>query len=222
MLRPAFPARLPSSLSDCTAIVTNDWDAFCGVDVMRDHWTVKHWPTGRRGYYWYLTFDDSGMRELAGECQRRLGVDGTDPVPLDGLHITVLGIGGVDQFTETEIASKVAAAQEELRGFDAFDVTVGPLTGSGSAIRLSVAPWDRLLDLHAALAGVGAEPTRFRPHLGIAYNNIERPAGPVIDAVRALRGIEPVAVRVKQIELVVVRREAREYRWDTMAAVALS
>lgn len=175
-----------------------------------------------QGYYWYLTFDDSNVRELAGACQRRLGIDGIDPVPLDGLHITVLGIGDAARVTDADVASRVARAREELRTFEAFDVIVGPLTGSGSAIRLSVVPWDRLLALHAVLIGRGTGPTRFRPHLGIAYNNTERSAGPVIDAVRLIREIGPVSVRVKQVELVVVRREARAYRWDTVASVALA
>ncbi|MFE9786523.1 2'-5' RNA ligase family protein [Nocardia salmonicida] len=226
-----FPRRLPDSTSDPEAIARNDWSAFSEIDVLRDHWTVKQWAPGRMGYYWYLTFDDADLIERAAECQQALAIGGVDPVPLDALHITMMGIGSTDDVAEGQIDGLISVAREHLSDVKPFDLAVGPLSGSRSAIRFSVAPWDPLLELHQLLSTCTEEvlrsvaspssPARFRPHLGIAYNNIDRSAVEVIDAVAELRGVERVTVRVNQVEMVVLRREDSTYRWDTRAVLAL-
>ncbi len=224
-----FPRHLPDSTSDPEAVARNDWAAFNEVDFLRDHWTVKQWSPGRTGYYWYLTFDDSDLVELAADCQQALMVGGVDPVPLDALHITVLGVGSTETVTEDEVGALISCAREELSEVKPFDLSVGPLSGSRSAIRFSVAPWDPLLDLHRLLATCTADTLqstamdvgRFRPHLGIAYNNTDRPAAEVLDAVAALRGHQRVGVRVNEVELVVLRREGPSYRWESRATIGL-
>ncbi|MFD3464223.1 2'-5' RNA ligase family protein [Nocardia fluminea] len=226
-----FPRLLPDSTSDPEAIARNDWSAFSEISALRDHWTVKQWAPGRTGYYWYLTFDDAELIELAAECQQALAIGGIDPVPLDALHITMMGIGSTDDVAEGQIDGLISVAREHLSDVKPFDLTVGPLSGSRSAIRFSVAPWDPLLDLHQLLStctgevlrSVASAPSaaRFRPHLGIAYNNIDRTAVEVVDAVGELRGAERVNVRVNQVELVVLRREDHTYRWNTRAFLAL-
>ncbi|MFD4461475.1 2'-5' RNA ligase family protein [Nocardia sp. NPDC058480] len=228
-----FPELLPDSTSDPEAIARNDWNAFSEIEVLRDHWTVKQWAPGRTGYYWYLTFDDSDLIELAAECQGALAVGGVDPVPLDALHITMMRVGDMTVVSDEQIDRLVSLARESLSEVKPFDLTVGPLSGSRSAIRFSVAPWDPLLDLHQVLSTCTAEalPTstvasapsssRFRPHLGIAYNNTDRAAAEVIDAVAALRAARSASVRVNQAELVVLRRDGHSYRWTTRAVLAL-
>ncbi|MEV0543393.1 2'-5' RNA ligase family protein [Nocardia salmonicida] len=226
-----FPRLLPDSTSDPEAIARNDWSAFSEISALRDHWTVKQWAPGRTGYYRYLTFDDTDLIQLAAECQQALAIGGIDPVPLDALHITMLGIGSTDDVAEGQIDGLISVARERLSDVKPFDLTVGPLSGSRSAIRFSVAPWDPLLDLHQLLSTCTGEvlrsvvsassAARFRPHLGIAYNNIDRTAVEVVDAVAELRGAERVNVRVNQVEMVVLRREDHTYRWDTRTVLAL-
>jgi 2'-5' RNA ligase len=225
-----FPKQLPASMSDPEAIARNDWNAFCEIEFLRDHWAVKQWPPGRTGYYWYLTFDDSDLIELAAGCQGALAVGGVDPVPLDALHITVMGVGDTTVVADAQIDELVSLAHESLSDVKPFDLTVGPLSGSRSAIRFSVAPWDPLLELHQVLSTCTAaalpsasvpNASRFRPHLGIAYNNTDRAAAEVIDAVAALRAARSASVRVNQVELVVLRRDGHTYRWTTRAVLAL-
>ncbi|MFE1595228.1 2'-5' RNA ligase family protein [Nocardia sp. NPDC058705] len=228
-----FPRLLPDSTSDPAAIARNDWNAFSEIEVLRDHWTVKRWAPGHTGYYWYLTFDDAELIDCVAECQDALGADGVDPVPLDALHVTLMGIGSTKDVVSDEIDRLISAARERLSDVMPFVLAVGPLSGSRSAVRFSVAPWDPLLDLHRLLSTctseslsnptefVRAKSARFRPHLGIAYNNTDRKAAEVIDAVSRLRGIHRVNVRVSHVELVVLRREGRAYRWDTRAILAL-
>ncbi|MGS2809919.1 2'-5' RNA ligase family protein [Nocardia sp. MW-W600-9] len=230
-----FPRHLPDSTSDPEAIARNDWEAFAEIEHLRDHWSVKQWPAGRAGYYWYLTFGDPDLVSFAAECQRGLALTGIDAVPPDGLHITLRSVGDTTAVTDEQVETLVSCASERLSEVKPFDLTIGPLSGSRSAIRFSVAPWDPLLDLHRALPvcsgevspdltsrGTRESPSRFRPHLGIAYNNTDRAAADVIAAVAALRQTpERISVRVDTVELVVLRRKGRCYRWDTRAAIAL-
>ncbi|MFE6920754.1 2'-5' RNA ligase family protein [Nocardia sp. NPDC057663] len=228
-----FPKLLPDSTSDTDAIAQNDWNAYAEIDFLRDHWSVKQWAPGHTGYYWYLTFDSPELIELAAECQNALTQDELDNVPLDALHITIAGIGSTTTVADEQIDNLVSLARARLAEVKPFDLTIGPLTGSRSAVRFSVSPWDPLLDLHQILsmctsesiqglsASAGPLGARFRPHLGIAYNNTDRAADELIEAVAALRDTGPAKVRVNHVELVVLRRDGHSYRWDTRAALPL-
>ncbi|WP_369024014.1 2'-5' RNA ligase family protein [Nocardia cyriacigeorgica] len=225
-----FPAAMPSSTADRAVIHANDWAAFSGLERLQNHWELKAWPTGHRAYYWYLTFDDARLAALARKCQDFLSDDGLDPVPHDGLHITLLGIGDAAEVSGHRLNELVAAAEEQLAGFAPFELVVGPLAGSRSAVRFSVAPWDPLLELHRLLFDCTARfrpdlqpgPTHFRPHLGIGYLNAPRPAKDLVETVAALHALPPVQVDVDTVELVELRREGRAYRWDTRAAISLA
>ncbi|GAD81845.1 2'-5' RNA ligase family protein [Nocardia asteroides] len=228
-----FPPPLPHSTANPEAIAHSDWNAFTTVEDLRDHWSVKQWAPGHTGCYWYLTLDDPALRELTADYQHKLTHPALDPVPLDALHLTLTGIGSTTTVTDTQIDNLIPLAQDRLADLRPFDLTCGPLTGSRSAVRLSVSPWDPLLELHQLLVTATAEsipsfaPTaatrcnRFRPHLGIAYNNTDRPAAELIETVAALRNTDPVTVHVARVELVVLRREGHSYRWNTHAVVPI-
>jgi 2'-5' RNA ligase len=223
-----FPLRQPTSITDLSAIRENDWLAFRQLSELGDHWTSKPWPPGTTGYYWYFTFDDPALVDLAAHCQKHLATEGFDPVPLDGLHLTVLTIGRTDDVADDQLASVADAARARLTGISPFDLSVGPLTGSRSALRFSVAPWDNLLEAHGLLREATAivrpdtslaQSSEFRPHIGIGYINSARPAARLIGEVAPLRDLSPVTVHVSQIKLVELRREERQYRWRDRAVI---
>lgn len=229
MKRP-FPPLCPASTADPDAIRNNDWIAFRQLDQLSDHWTIKPWPPGRTGYYWYLTFDDPNLTALARRCRNTLEYDGIDFVPDGGLHLTLLGLGNVDEMSDRQLERIIADARDRLAEFPVFDLAVGPLAGSRSALRFSVAPWCQLLELHRLLREVTAEhmPVReldetrnFRPHLGIGYINKASHAATIIRGAEALRDLPPVTVGVTGVELVELRREGRVYRWTVRAGIRL-
>jgi 2'-5' RNA ligase len=196
---------------------------------MTNHWDRPGWVPGHRAYYWMLTFP--GEQELIAEalhCQGHLDSLGLDPVPPDGLHLTMAKIGNVNDFTPGVIDKlAVRAAAETGAG---FSMGVYPLTGSRGAVRFSVAPWAPLVGLYEALTRVnrsaglsgGRATTAFRPHLGIAYNNRDRSAAPVIEQVSLLRGRPALALRIGTVDLVELRREGTAYRWDVLHRVPLT
>ncbi|MGY2028341.1 2'-5' RNA ligase family protein [Nocardia gipuzkoensis] len=65
--------------------------------------------------------------------------------------MTLLSVGKVGDVSGEQLARITETARSRLAGIAPFDVEVGPLTGSRSALRFSVAPWDNLLALHRAL-----------------------------------------------------------------------
>ncbi|MBH0777369.1 2'-5' RNA ligase family protein [Nocardia bovistercoris] len=218
----------PASISQPETIRANDWTAFRALTELGDHWSAKPWPADRTGYYWYLTFDDPALVELTARCQKSFADTDIAPVPPDGLHLTILGIGDAEQTPATRLPGILGAARVGLARIAPFDLEIGPLTGSRSALRFSVTPWNHLIEIHRVLraASIGAggllrETFDFRPHLGVGYLNSALPAGRMIDEVAGLRDLEPVTVRVEKVELVRVRREGREYRWDTQGDVRL-
>lgn len=225
----AFPMAPPADLVRSEVIVAHDWQSFIDLKVMDDHWVRPGWYPGRRVYYWLLTFPHEGaLLARARQCQEMLSSLRMDPVPEDGLHVTMVRIGDTSQVSPA--ALDMLARQARSLSVAPFDLVAHPLTGSRGAVRFSLSPWRPLVELHAALtalhvlAGVpGGQPTTlFRPHLGVAYNPRRRRTGPVRQAIAPLRELSPVTVPVRFLDLVELRRESAAYRWTVLHRVPLS
>lgn len=217
----AFPAEPPADTHDPAVTAAHDWAAFSALAEMTDHWARPGWSDGSRAYYWMLTFpDNQPLATLAGHCQEELEPLGLDPVPTDGLHITLARVGRPDDVAADQLDRLARDAESLLPS--AFCVRAIPLAGSRGAVRLSLGPWEPLLRLHHALTEVGSsaglapkKPTSaFRPHLSLAYNNRRRPAAPVVEAVSGLRALPAAELSVSAVQLVELRREGPTYRWD--------
>ncbi|HEV3380647.1 MAG TPA: hypothetical protein VG142_06675 [Trebonia sp.] len=60
---------------------------FGDIRLLRNHWAG---PAGPRAYYWYLTFAcDAAVCDLATRSQQALAFPYYDPVPPQGLHMTL-------------------------------------------------------------------------------------------------------------------------------------
>ncbi|MER5991501.1 2'-5' RNA ligase family protein [Streptomyces viridosporus] len=225
----AFPCAPPADLDDSAVIVEHDWRSFQAVERMSNHWDRPGWSNQQRTYYWMLTFSNSAeLLHRAEHCQEALQHLGMDPVPADGLHVTMLRVGAVDQVSQPQIEHLLNLG--EKMPVSEFQLLAHPLAGSRGAVRFSLSPWRPLIQLHAALSACGQQaripggrPTSaFRPHLGVAYNNQERSAAPVVDAVAQLRSLPPVALAIRSVDLVELRRQGRSYRWETARSLRLS
>lgn len=225
-----FPVSAPTSFSSHESICQNDWDAFRGLDHMENHWTRSAWSAGQETYFWYLTFTDPKLSDMAERCQHGLGRSGLDWVPVDGLHTTLLKIGGSSHIGEDQIRTIAEVAKQGLSQIEPFDLAVGPLAGSGGAIRFSMSPWTEILRVHQTARAATlkelpdltiADTEYLRPHLGIAYSNRRQPAEPLVSKVSQLRSIAPVAVRVESVQIVRLRRESNTYRWQDVELLRL-
>lgn len=224
-----FPEEPPSDLNDAQAITVHDWAAFDALDEMTDHWSRPGWSDGARAYYWLLTF--SGVPELddlALRCQKTLSPLGLDPVPADGLHVTLVRVGSPDTLDSAQLRRLAETTRSRLP--ERFTLRAAPLAGSRGAVRLTLSPWEPLVNLHAALVAANTavglpvkKPTaRFRPHLSLAYNNRRREAAPVIETVASLRSLQAVDLSVAHVKLVELRRCGAEYRWEVLESLPLT
>ncbi|MFJ4689491.1 2'-5' RNA ligase family protein [Streptomyces sp. NPDC088789] len=225
VLRPtdrSFPATAPTDPAAPRAILDNDWSAFTALTRMTDHWDRPGWTPSHRAYYWMLLPRTPDLTALTRRCQQHLVPLRLDPIPDDGLHITLSKIGNRTDVTPEQVAGLARTVAEHVPR--AFTLSAHPLTGSRGAVRYSLTPWTPLLHLHTLLDAAArhhglptARPTaHFRPHLGIAYNNRERDARPVIDAVAELRTLPALPLSIGRAELVELRREGRTYRWNLL------
>lgn len=223
-----FPPSPPSSLDDPRVVADHDWNAFQDLRLLTNHWNRPGWNTASRFYYWMLTFEHMPiLAEVARQCQEPLSHLPFDPINSAGLHLTLARVGSVD----TVDSDQMNTLLHELRSSPpaAFTLQAIPLAGSPSAVRLSVAPWSPILELHTRLrramlhVGLAApKPTRLlRPHIGVGYINRSVLAGPVISAVAPLRDLPATRLRVEQVNLVELYRVGREYRWTPHAEVGL-
>jgi 2'-5' RNA ligase superfamily protein len=207
---------------------SEDWLRFRRLRSLTNHWQRPGWTLGRQAYYWYLTFNSVQLRDMADRCLDRLRLPYLDPVPLDGLHLTLPRVGWADHLPSDAVDSVTEAALRRCSRLDPFTLSVGPLAGSAGAVRFSVDPWDPILALrqqlqNAARAALGSACNEddYRPHIGIAYCNSPVSPGPLIEAVVPLRSLPPVDVSVNHVDLVLLRREGRAYTWDTIHSLPL-
>jgi len=218
----SFPADLPHSLTDPEIIRAHDWAAFQALDTMRNHWDRPGWDIGQHYYYWFLTFANPDLVNLANYGQQFLKDLPFDPVPLDGLHLTIARVGSADEISPKCASEILAAARRAIFDLVPIQLAIGPLTGSRGAVRFTVAPWGPLIEIHDRLLGAtqevlggsyGHPKGQIRPHVGIAYCNGSTKVKPIVELLKSGRERPTVTVEVPAVELVVLCRAVREYRW---------
>ncbi|WP_376773583.1 2'-5' RNA ligase family protein [Nonomuraea endophytica] len=204
-----------------------DWQRFSTLTTMRDHWENPHWTPGRQAFFWYLCVDSPELRQLSSYCQQRLPQPFLNHVPLDALHLTLSRVGWHDEVSNADVNAVFNAATSSCAGLKPFTMTIGPVSGSPGAVRFSVGPWEPIVDLYRrlfnstqAVLGTHYE-SEFRPHVGIAYCDKPVPAKPLIKAVSSLRDLPVIELLVSKVDLVLLRREGRTYRWTTIQSLHL-
>ena len=221
-----FPVDPPTDLSDPVAIAEHDQRAFHALDELLCHWDRPHRPS----YHWLVPVgDDVSAIDLATRCQRKLPAEGLDPIPGPWIHLTVRRAGYQDELSAAELDRHVAAVESKARRMSRFDLQLIPLAGSPGAVRLSVAPWTPLMDLHQAVQANqsgAASPSAadvFRPHVGVAYSAARQAPGPIQHAVRvAAEELAPVEIEVNRLSLVRMWRADGWYEWSEVKSVPLA
>ncbi|WP_129768976.1 2'-5' RNA ligase family protein [Streptomyces sp. L-9-10] len=198
---------------------------------LRNHWWWRPgWATGRRFYTWHLVFDgQTDVHRFAGQYRSALaGVDGLDLIPDRWLHLTMQGIGFVDEIDQADVDAVVEAARVRLAAVPAFDITLSAPTVDPEAILFPVRPEEpprAVRDaIRAAIGDVLAEvpetPEGFRPHVSVAYSNSDGPAAAILETLGAA-SVPPVNARIGSAELIVLHRDNRLYEWQPYATVEL-
>ncbi|ABW14900.1 conserved hypothetical protein [Parafrankia sp. EAN1pec] len=204
----------------------DDWEAFRLTERMADHWWWRPgWRPDRHYLTWYLVFHHQALTDyVAGFQQALADLEYLDPVPVDGLHMTVQGVAFADELTAETVAAIGKAADERCADIEPFTLTVGPIAAYTGGTFLRASPWQPVAELRERLrAAIGDvlgadavpdEPARFKPHISVTYCNATPPADEVIHRLSDLRRQQPISVPVGGVDLLELRRDSHAYRWD--------
>ncbi|MFJ6298697.1 2'-5' RNA ligase family protein [Streptomyces griseoviridis] len=201
---------------------------------MRNHWWWRPgWKTGRRFYTWHLTFGgQDDVHRLAAEYRTALAPLGPDVftlIPDQWLHLTMQGIGFVDETDTETVDSIVVAARHRLAHVPAFLLQLGPgAVLDPEAILLPAQPAEPVHAVRTAiraaigdvLSEVPEKESGFRPHVSVAYSTGDGPAAPASRAIAAAP-TTPALARITSAELIVLGRDNGMYEWESYATLPL-
>ncbi|MDZ5447072.1 2'-5' RNA ligase family protein [Micromonospora sp. 4G57] len=207
------------------------WDAYQRLPELVEHWYWRPgWRPDRSFYTWHVTFEgQTALHDLVTSLQKELALPGLDPVPLDGLHLTMQGLGFTDEVHQQDLVRIIDEARNRCAALASIELTLGPVDPDAEGIGLLVAPWNAVEELRLTIRdAVGSVWTTvpeaadgFRPHVTIAYSGDSVPTQPIRARLVEVRDLTPVTVRITEVPLIALRREDRVYRWDTVATVRL-
>ncbi len=190
------------------------------------HWWWRDgWRQGRHLYACHFTFQDQpAVQNLAAGYQQALSsVPDLEPIPAPWLHLTMQEVAFLDEISPDQLAEITAVAAAKLAEVPAPQVTLHQASVVSEAVLLWVTPAPPIdavrTAVRAAIAEtlVGIHPSvipRYRPHVSVAYSNVEQLAAP---AHRALEGIElaPVTLTLSAVSLIEYHRDDRMYAWTS-------
>jgi 2'-5' RNA ligase len=202
-------------------------------DTMTNHWWWRPgWQVGTRFYAWHITQDDQPeVLDLARRYRDAVSTISTlDPIPDEWLHMTLQGIGHVEDINVAALDYVTIRVAERLR-------TLAPITTSyqrahiaGEAVILPPDDPDAFTGVRRAVrAGItdalGECPESkdgFRAHVSVAYSNADADAAPIRAALNRAEPPAPATATYTQVSLIRMHRDHRMYEWDTIRAVPLS
>lgn len=202
------------------------------VETLRNHWWWRSgWGAGRHFYACHLTFRDQPQlqRLVAAYQQAIMHIAGIDPIPAKWLHLTMQGIGFVDQVDEEQLADLTATIQRNIRAVQLPVVTFHLPVVRPEAVYLPAEPPGPICALrsavHAAIVEVlGSEQQQlakgYRPHVSLAYSNTDQPAAPIVEALGRVKA-EPVTVEIRNVELLQFHRDQLMYEWARATPLAI-
>lgn len=200
---------------------------------VRDHWYWRPgWRVGRRFYTWHVTFSDQpSVVDLAARYAPLINrLDGVDPVPAEWLHLTMQGIGFVDEVENEDVDRIVHTARSYCKEIGPLALHVGPAHVDPEAVMMSVSPPDEVRRLRLAIRqsiaavwgedGVPEAESPFTPHVSLAYTNTAGSARPIVEALDSFPPAS-ASTSIGSCQLIVLNRDNKMYEWDVYADVPL-
>jgi 2'-5' RNA ligase len=205
------------------------------VDELHDHWWWRPgWRAGRHFYAFHFTLSDQQeLHGLVAEYQKSLHeVGGLDVIPAQWLHLTMQGIGFVDEVDADRIARLTTVATEKLTTVHAPVVTFHRPVIRPEAVYLPAQPADGIRAVRSAVRDAIAtvlsdsgldsaeQLTSYRPHVSVAYSNMDQSPAPIIEALSRVDP-SPVTVTLRHVDLLEFHRDHRMYEWTSASPLPI-
>jgi 2'-5' RNA ligase len=200
--------------------------------TVRNHWWWRPgWRQGRRFYTWHLTFEHATqLHDLVDAYQHRLAaLPNLDLIPREWLHLTMQGVGFVDETPDDDLHRLVDAAQHRLANVVAPQLTFQDPLIRPEAVVLPAEPADSVIAIRDAIraaftdASLGDAPEQrdgYLPHVSVAYINHDGSTAPILAALEP-GDAPPATVTIRAASLIVLDRDERMYQWQDQASAAL-
>lgn len=200
---------------------------------VHDHWWWRPgWRVGRRFYAFHVTFEEQpDLYRLADAYRSALtAVPAVALIPNRWLHLTMQGIGFTDETSDQTLTRIIDEAGQQLGQLPAVDVKFREAVVTGEAIVMPADPGEAVRQLQAAtrtaigrVVGadrVSGDPTRYRPHVSVAYLTAAGSAEPYVRAVEDVKP-HPATVRISHVDLIEMHRDRHMYEWSVVARLPL-
>ncbi|GAA3967985.1 hypothetical protein GCM10023085_57970 [Actinomadura viridis] len=199
---------------------------------MINRWQNRTEPgPGQGTIYWHILVGDRPeVRDLAQSAQARLArFPGLHMPPPEWLHITTLVAGPTNEITDDQQQEMLTTASGLLAKIPPATATLGRVFYHPEAIAITVQPTahlDRVREAvqTATVKVTGREghtegPTRWAPHLTIAYSEAEQPAGPLVTALG--HELPTCETTINAVSLVDQRGPERLWDWHPVGQARL-
>lgn len=201
---------------------------------LRNHW---YWRSGHRPgrpfYTWHLTFEGQhDLHRLVADYHEALrDVPGLDLVSIPWLHITVQGVGFIDEVPDADRDVIIEAVSRRLASIPAPTLTFHHVTIRPEAIALYPNPTEPIhtirFQIREAIAEVWGTDhvpetvTDYQPHLSTAYVNSQAEPSRIAEAISA-KNVDPARLALTSTSFIAIQRVNHSYHWGTHATAHLA
>lgn len=207
-------------------------DPYADHDEMADHWWWRPgWKVGTRFYAWHITLDGQDeLHTLVDQYQDALKPFPTlDSIPRKWRHITLQGLGHVEDVSDQQRDEALHAVAERLAKLNPIESTFQRAVIFREAIAIPPSNPDAYANLRNEIrAGITdawgwcpENPDGFRAHTSAAYSNGPAEAAPLRQALIDARPVAASA-RIADVSLILMHRDHRMYEWNTVKSTPLS
>ncbi|HET9255397.1 MAG TPA: 2'-5' RNA ligase family protein [Pseudonocardiaceae bacterium] len=201
--------------------------------MTRDHWWWRPgWHEGRSFYTWHIIFPSSDpMRQITSSYAPVIKqIETLDPVGIDGIHMTLQGIGFTDEVSAADIRKIAASASSRCAQLEPIRVRIDEPRIDEEALHMNLHPVERLAQVKQELRnGIGdvwgyenipESMDGFRPHISLAYSNGIAPMERIDVTIKQQR-LPVTDVLVSSVSLLDLNRDHGRYEWTEIATVTL-
>jgi 2'-5' RNA ligase len=199
---------------------------------MTDHWWWRPgWRVGTRFYAWHITQDDQpGVHDLAQRYRTAVStIETLDPIPDEWLHMTMQGVGHVEDINIAALDFLTLRVADRLRALAPITTSYQRADITSEAVVLTPADPEAFAEVRRAIrAGItdalGECPESedgFRAHVSVAYGNADADAAPIREALDRAAPAAPSSATYTKVSLIRMHRDQRMYEWDVIREVPL-